>query len=134
VVSRQPIKKGVKKPRTHLALVIAMLGLAAALIAPGSAAARSCPAQGHPIYSMSVYNGAGCGAGAVIAHQLAQRFDAPSDFRGGLSRNFIYQHDARGRRWKCQWNSASVRNDSVNWNCARRPGSLISWMWHAHGL
>jgi hypothetical protein len=86
------------------------------------------------VHSMSVYNGAGCGAGAVIAHRLAQRFDEPSDFRGRGSREFIYQRDALGRRWKCQWNSAAVHNNSVNWNCVRRAGSLISWIWQAHRL
>ena len=122
-------------PKTHLALLTAVLALAAGAIAPGSAAARSCPpAQDHPIYGLSVLNGAKCGTGAVVAHRLARRFDASSDFRGGVSRSFIYQHDAAGRRWKCQWNAASVRNDIVNWNCARRPASLISWIWRAHRL
>jgi hypothetical protein len=110
-----------------------MVGLAAGFVAPGSAAARSCPpAEGHPVHSMSVYNGAGCGAGAVIAHGLVQRFDEPSDFHGEVSREFIYQRDARGRRWKCRWNSAAVHNNGVNWNCARRTGGLIAWIWQAH--
>jgi hypothetical protein len=81
-----------------------------------------------------VYNGAGCGAGAVIAHRLVERFNEPSDFRGEVSREFIHERDARGRRWKCQWNGATVHNNSVNWNCARRPGNLISWIWQAHRL
>jgi hypothetical protein len=102
-----------------------MLGLAAGLVAPGTAAARRCPPAGdHPVHSMPVYNGAG--AGAVIAHRLVERFNEPSDFRGGVSREFIHERDARGRRWKCQWNSTTVHDNSVDWNCARRPGNLIS--------
>jgi len=114
---------------------MATLGVAAGLVAPASAAARSCPpAEDHPIYGLSVLNGARCGAGAVVAHRLARRFNEPRQFRAGFSRDFIYQRDASGRRWKCQWNSASAHNDIVNWNCARRSRRLISWIWREHRL
>ena len=121
------------KPRTHLALLIAMFGLAAGLVAPGSAAAaRSCtPQNDHPIHSLYVFNDARCGIGSTVAHRIARRFDAPSDFAGTASRSFVYQQDGQGRRWKCQWNNIGEDSDVVSWNCGRRPVSLISWIWGA---
>ena len=121
-------------PRTCTALLLIVSALALAV--PGTAAAaRSCPpAEDHPVYGLSVMNGARCGAAAVIAHRLARRFDSPSDLARGVSRHPIYQYDARGRRWKCQWNSASAHNDVVNWNCVRLRRNLVSWIWREHRL
>ena len=121
-----------RKPRINAAVVIAMLGLAVGLLAPGSAAARGCASENaHPIYSLSVFSDARCGAGSVVARRLAQRYDAENDFSGQASRSFIYQRDAQGRRWKCQWNNVGDDSDVVAWNCGRRSSSLISWIWHA---
>jgi hypothetical protein len=120
-----------KTARTQLTLLLAVLGVTVGLVAPGSAAAGGCPAEKHPIYSLYVLNGAGCGAGETVANRLAERFDSPRDFAGDFSREFIHQRDAQGRRWKCQWNSASVHDDLVSWSCARRGGRLVSWMWRA---
>jgi hypothetical protein len=132
IVSVAPIHRGVRKPGTQLALLLAMLGLATALVLPGSAAARGCsPASDPPIHELTVFNDVGCGVGSVVAHRLARRFDERSDFSGEASRNFIYQRDRQGRRWKCQWNNVGDDSDIVNWNCGRRPSSLISWNWHA---
>jgi hypothetical protein len=122
----------VRKPRTNLVLVLAMFGLAAALAAPGSAAARGCsPGNDHPIHSLTVFSGVGCEVGSVVAHRLARRFDERGDYTGQASSSFIHQRDAQGRRWKCQWNNVGDDSDIVNWNCGRRPSSLISWNWHA---
>ena len=116
--------------KAHLTL-LAVIAVAVGLVVPGSAAARGCAAEQHPIYSMTVQNGAGCQAGATVARRLAERFGAPTDFAGGFSRDFIHQRDGLGRRWKCQWNSASAGDDVVSWNCARRQVQLVSWMWRA---
>ena len=88
--------------RTQLTPLLAVLGVTVGLAAPGSAAAGGCPAEKHPIYSLYVQNGAGCGAGETVANRLAERFDSPRDFAGDFSREFIYQRDGQGRRWKCQ--------------------------------
>ena len=120
------------KPGARLALLLSTLALMAGLLAPAGAAARSCrQGNDHPVYSLSVFGGAGCGTGAVVANRLARRFDAPRRFRAGFPRRFIHQRDALGRRWKCQWNSASVQDDIVSWNCARRSVELINWTWRA---
>lgn len=116
--------------KAHLSL-LAALAVAVGLAAPGSASARGCTVEKHPVYSMTVQNGAGCQAGATVARRLAERFGAPSDFASDFSRHFIYQRDGRGRRWKCQWNSAGAGDDVVSWNCARRQVELVSWMWRA---
>ena len=110
-------------------MLLAVLAVAIGLVVPAGAAARGCPAEVHPVYSLYVENGAGCAAGETVARRLAERFDAPRDFAGGSSRDFIYQRDAQGRRWKCQWNSTSIHDDVVSWSCARRPGMLVSWIW-----
>ena len=89
-----------KTARTQLTLLLAVLGVTVGLVAPGSAAAGGCPAEKHPIYSLYVLNGAGCGAGETVANRLAERFDSPRDFAGDFSREFIYQRDGQGRRWK----------------------------------
>jgi hypothetical protein len=120
-----------KTARSQLTLLLAVLGVTMGLVAPGSASAGGCPAEEHPIYSLYVLNVAGCGTGETVANRLAKRFDAARDFAGGFSRDFIYQRDAQGRRWKCQWNSAGIHDDLVSWTCARRPGRLVSWMWRA---
>ena len=120
-----------KKPRANGAVLIVMLGLVVGLLAPGSAAARGCATENaHPIYSLSVFNDARCGVGSVVARRLAQRYDAANDFSGQASRSFVYQQDAQGRRWKCQWNNVGDDSDVVAWYCGRR-SSLISWIWHA---
>jgi hypothetical protein len=120
-----------KTARTQLTLLLAVLGVTVALAAPGSAAAGGCPAEKHPIYSLYVQNGAGCGAGETVANRLAERFDSPRDFAGDFSREFIHQRDGQGRRWKCQWNDVGNDSDVVSWSCGRRPASLISWIWRA---
>jgi hypothetical protein len=119
------------RTRTAHFTLPAVIAVAVGLVVPGSASARGCAAEQHPIYSMTVQNGAGCQAGATVARRLAERFGAPSDFASDFSRHFIYQRDGRGRRWKCQWNSASAGDDVVSWNCARRKVQLVSWMWRA---
>jgi len=117
--------------RTQLTLLLAVLGVTVGLVAPGSAAAGGCPAEEHPIHSLYVLNGAGCGAGETVANRLAERFDSPGDFAGDFSPKLIHQRDAQGRRWKCQWNDVGKDSDVVSWSCGRRPASLISWIWRA---
>lgn len=115
--------------------MLACVAALCAIAASPAAASRRCESD-HPIYGLKTFgSGAAgrCGAALVAASHITSRFNAPSRFSGGNSTTRITTHDAAGHTYSCKWQSASSRNQIINWAC-RSGGVTVTWVWRRYRL
>jgi hypothetical protein len=116
-----------------LSLAIAAIALIAALPgATASAAPHGCGDDDH-VYGLQTIGGTGCGVAAVVSGRLANRFSDSDNFHGGQSDVRITVRDANRNKWKCNWQSADIHNEIINWACSRGRSTIL-WVWREHPL
>lgn len=114
-----------------LAGIVGMFALSGALAASVSAGPgpkdRRCGTT-PPVYELATFNRVPCARADDVSFGLANRFDRPSDFRDREEGKVFVQRDDKGKKWRCRWQSADIRNNSVLWACGRGKG-VITWAW-----
>lgn len=130
-----PARPTLATMRHRILIVLASVAALCAVAASPALADRRCDSE-HPIYGLKTFgSGAAgrCGAALVAASRIADRYDRPRDFRGSRSTARISTRDAAGHTYSCKWQSASTRNDIINWAC--RSGSVtVAWVWRRYRL
>lgn len=81
-----------------------------------------------PVYELATFNNVPCTRADDVSFRLANRFDEAFDFRGDHSTRTIKQRDDKRKKWRCNWQSADVHNNSILWACKRKRG-VITWAW-----